>query len=611
MIGALKRALALSVVVAVGCGGSQPTPGSGAAATPAATPLSPREEAPDLSPVEAPRGLVLVGRLKTPIPIANRMGRWLGIPAPLLDMLPGRARDLARVLDPEAPVEVAGVLDTARGHDPLSMVVSLGVTSLAEAVEEARAQGARIRRVAPGVVRIDLGSGPDCAVAVSLGRAPARLVCADGDQALEALLPFATRGLPNLEIGPRELELSVDVAAVVAAYGAELDGARLLSGFVIRQLELDDARFDRALSEAVNGVADELVLFARDVSKVRLGGVVSEERAEIVLDFEVELGQKRSLVAAALADLGKHAGPPPASFFTLPGDAQSGGYSLGFDAERWARLKDTLVEVVDAFMEHDKVGRAGRDRMRGAVDLYFNMLRARATAAGDRSGAASDEDGSWGLSLYDEPPKALAGGLADLEKLIRDRDVRRMITRRLGVDDKLLPSARFVPLRAAGVPAGTRGLLVTVPKGLVQRLREKFPGQGSGANMVPPSLALAVAPHGDGAVFAFARDQAELSGLLGAFLGGKGPTLADRSELAKMRELEASGAYFATLASLFSTFSKSIGIPKTAPGSLPLAPVVVRFESAGANPPTARLRVTIPRALVQAVPQLIPSLLVP
>jgi hypothetical protein len=137
MIGALKRALALSVVVAVGCGGSQPTPGSGAAATPAATPLSPREEAPDLSPVEAPRGLVLVGRLKTPIPIANRMGRWLGIPAPLLDMLPGRARDLARVLDPEAPVEVAGVLDTARGHDPLSMVVSLGVTSLAEAVEEA------------------------------------------------------------------------------------------------------------------------------------------------------------------------------------------------------------------------------------------------------------------------------------------------------------------------------------------------------------------------------------------------------------------------------------------------------------------------------------------
>jgi hypothetical protein len=613
MTGNKKSAVLLLAAALCACGGGQKPAES--PPPKAAGPLVPEraEPAPDLSPVAAPSGLFAVGRLRTPLAVADRLLALLGVPGSLMDQAPARVQKLARAIDTNAPVEFAAMLDGGKKSDPVAAVVSIGLRSFAEAVEHARNEGARIEKLAPGVMAIELHDGPRCVVAVALGSAPARLVCAEKKRELELLSAFATRGLPTIDLGKRELEVMLDVPPIVELYKAELDGARLLSGFLIRQIELDAPRFDRAMADAVNAVIDDLVLLSRDVNKVRLGGEVSEERGEIALSLDFELREQKSLVAGVLGDFSKRSGPPPASFFTLPGDAQTGGYSHGFDAERFAGVRRTLAELADAFLEHEKVGKVGRERARDIIDFYFELARSNVTASGERSGAgaAAEEDGSFSLAVFDSAPKALMDGLADVHALAGDRDVRRLLAKRLGVAEKLLPKAHFVPLRAASVPAGSRALVLTIPDEFMSSLRDKLGAGGRSLGSIPKTLSMAVVPHGSGAVFAHARTPGELAGVLGAYLGGTGPTLADRSDLAPMRNLRASTGFFVTLSGLVSAIARGIGKKPRSSGPAASPPLFVRFEGTQGPPVVARIGLTIPKAFLQAAPARVPELVRP
>jgi len=572
----------------------------------------PAKPAPDLSPVAAPPGLFVVGRLKTPVAFIDRVGAWLGMPGPVFDMIPGRARELVRLFDPEAPIEVAAMFSADNKNQPFAGVFSLGLTSLAAAVEGAAAQGIGVTEKGPGVFEVDFfGSGPRCVAAVALGRAPARLVCAQRRREIEALLPFATRGLPNLELGPRDIELSIDFVPVVDGFQDELDGARLFAGFLLRRAELDSPRFDRALAAAVNGFTDDLVLLARDANKLRIGGGLSEERGELTLDFDFDLRQQKSLVAGMFVDMAKRSAPPPASFFTLPGDVEVGTFSHGVDRALFSNVQSSIAEVVDAFLEHEKVGKPGRDRARGIIDAYFELVRP-AVAGWREDPAADGKDGSFGVIVYDEPPKLFAAGVADLGGLLSDRGFRAMLKKRLELSLKELPTARFVPLRGAAIPAGTRALVVTIPKELAENVRRAIPSSSANAKTLPESLAIVVAPHGSGTVIAYATTPAVLTEVLSGFLSGKGPTLAERPELQPLKNLRASGAYFLTVGGLINAVSKGLGKQaRSTPSQKPEPPLVVRVEPLPGKAPGTRVGVTVPRALFSAIPGQIATLAAP
>jgi hypothetical protein len=183
-----------------------------------------------------------------------------------------------------------------------------------------------------------------------------------------------------------------------------------------------------------------------------------------------------------------------------------------------------------------------------------------------------------------------------------------MLAKRLGIADKHLPTARFVPLRAASVPAGARALVLSTPEEFSKQLRAKLDVGGRSLATFPKTFSMAVVPHGTGAVFAHAPTPGELAGVIGAFLAGTGPTLADRSDVAPMRNLRASSAFFVTLAGLVSGVQRSLGKKGRSSGSASSPALFARLEG---TPTGTRIGLTIPRAFIQAAPARVPELMAP
>jgi hypothetical protein len=597
-------AFALSVAA---CGGGAPKPAEAPVATSAPSASEPVEPAPDLSPVGAPPGLFAVGRWQKPLVHVDTIGNWLGIPGHVLNFVPDRYQGLVAAIDADAPIEFAAVLTRAKGA-PVDWVASIGLKSLAQAVEEARAQGADVAPKAPGIVSVKLGRmGPSCAAALSLGKAPARLVCSSSDRMLDAQLPFATRGLPTMAFGSRDLELEFRLAPLREGYQKELAGASAFATFLARQLEIDAPRVDRATSDAVKGLAEELLTLAEDIDVIALGGGVDATKGELVLDFDFKFRDQKSVVAGLLQDASRQ-GPPPESFFALPASAESGGYSHGFDKTRFTGVRTRIAEVVDALLEHEKVGRPARDRARRVLDTYFDSTGARSLATGP---ASADGIAAWNLQIIDGPPKPFVDMIADLNGLVGDRQVRAALAKRSGIPDKALPKASMVPLRGPGVPAGTRALVLKFPKAFYDGLQKLFASKGLGSKkdrgVEPPEIAIAAAPRGTGTVVVAAASAAEASKALGDFLSGKSPTLRERAELIRFERTNAAGGYFVTLAGMVAAIAQNTGnSAMKASGPSASAPLFVTYEiSKGVT----RFRMVAPKALFGGLQALVPALI--
>ncbi len=612
MLLSAKGSVFVCALVAVACGGSAPPPAATPPAPPPSTPLEPKEAAPDLSPVGAPAGLFAVGRWQRPVTQIDTLGSWLGIPGHVLDFAPERYQGLVRAIDADAPVEFAAVLTRGKGSTA-DWVVSIGLRSLAQAVEEARQQGAEVAQKAPGIFSVELGRHfPSCAVALSLGRAPARLVCSSNKSMLDAELPFATRGLPTLKLGSRDLELELRLAPVREGYEKELAGAAGFGTFIARQLEVDSPRLDRATSEAVRALLDEILTFSSDLDVVALGGNVDDTKGELSLDVDLKFREQKSFFAGMLQDA-SHQGPPPDGFFSLPAAAESGGYSRGFDKTRWTGVRTHLTEIVDAFLEHEKVGKPARDRARRIVDNYFDLSGARSMA---NAPASADGAGGYTLQIIDGPTKSLVDSFADMNGLIGDQKVRGMLAKRLGIPDKSLPKASLVPLKGTGIPAGTRAFSIKVPKEFYAGMRKLFMSKllgpdrsvpASSSAKEPPALAFVALPRGTGTLVAMATTPAELSKLLVDFLNGKLPTLRERPELLRFERMSVAGAYFVTLSGIVAAIADSTGRDSLrATGSAASIPLFFRYE---VQPGWARFGVTVPKGMFGGVQSLIPGLI--
>jgi hypothetical protein len=595
------------------CGGTQKPPEAPARAEPVPSALEPREPAPDLSPVGAPAGLFVVGRFQQPLAQVDTLGNWLGIPGRVLNFVPERYEGLVASIDGDAPIELA-VVYTGAKRSRGDWVASLGLKSLAQAVEEARAIGAEIQKKAPGVMSVAFGrGGPKCAIALSLGRAPARLVCAETEAALDAQLPFATRGLPTMPLGSRELELELRLPPLREAFAKEVAGAGSFATFVARQLELDDPRVDRATADTVKALFEELVQLSEDVDVLALGGNVDEAKGELALGLDFRFRSQKSLIAGVLQD-GSRQGPPPDVFFALPGAAESGGYTRGFDPARWSGVRARGAELVDAFLEHEKVGKPSRDRAKRLIDTYFTLdgVRAFANLPSANAENAAGTKGTVGnfVQILENPSKTVLESFLDMHGFIEDRQVRAALAKRIGLPVKALPKASLVPVRGAGLPAGTRALVVKLPKdfydGVYKVLGPKGLGPKSRGNE-PPEFALVAVPRGEGTAVAMAATAPEAAKLLGELLTGKVPTLRERPELLRFERVNAVGGYFVTLGGIVTALAESTGNPSlksTGPASAtPL------FGHVEVQKGVTSVRVTVPKGVFGGFQALVPALI--
>lgn len=611
-----RRLWALAVVCAA-CGGEAAPPPKAPVAAPAAKP-APIVETPDLSPVQAPADVFVLGRIKRPTALADSLAKWAGLPVGLRDVLPLAGKELDSVIAWDAPVElVASVAPSGRR---VAGAVSLGLTNTDAAVRVARQQGYELKRLAPETYA--LGGTPhlNCAIAPALGPASARLVCAHKASDLEALLPYVTRGLPNEALGEKDVTVELRAEPLRQRFASEIGSARLFAGFVVRELSIDSQRFDTAVSDAVYASADELVAVVHDLDTVRLEGVVDDAKHEAALELAVAFRDHKSWVANVVGDGTRRAQPAPDSFFTHPADADEGGYAVARDPHLLDGLRRSLLELVDAYLEHEKLGKPARARAARLIEAYFALDAAAVhsegsalVAAGPRDKPAAEGPG-WMLFRGATPPAGVKGVAADLVALLSDKAFRAAVAKKLKADDKALPTAKAVPLRGAGIPAGTLAAVVKVPQSLGQLIGGSFGWKAkTGAEDEPTEVTLAVVPSGSETIFAYAANVKELAARLAQLQNPKGDTLAKRAELERLKGARAMTAAFTTLSHLLKASSLGTN-PNGTPVSLTplphhgLSPIFFEWTTAPGAAPKGVLKTTITAGVFEDLPGLAPLL---
>jgi hypothetical protein len=439
------------VIGLVGCGPKQeakaPPPPKPVLATPVVV-----EEPPDLSPVKRPDEIVVVGRVARPRALIETLTQWSSLPLHIEDLIPGEARPLASAVAWEAPVELLVALDAfGEGKVPPPLVIgSIGLKSLEAALSAADAMQMPTRKVAPGIYRVGDFSETSCSIAVSVGAAPARLVCGRGTKDVDALLPYATRGLPNEPQSGADFELTLDAKPVQSHYGHDVSALRLLAGVGINQISLDSARFDRALSDAVYGVVDETINLFNDLDQIRFEARLDTKRSVLAASSELRLKGDSSWTAGTIAAV--KPGPVPTSLPRLPPEATLASYNRALPAERYAAISRILGELGEGFLEHEKLPAATRKRFRHLADAWLSNMPEGFMFAMAPSGGDAHAHPETVVMRVSEPAPRLLGLYTDMFGLLGDPALKRWLKQKVNakVTDKMWPKLSKKPLKLAG-----------------------------------------------------------------------------------------------------------------------------------------------------------------
>jgi hypothetical protein len=544
----MKRfALAALAALPLGCGGSMTPAGQPGSQDPAVTQASSEPDAPpDLAPVAAPAELFAVGRIKNPAKLVDTFASWSKLPVDWRRMLAEGEPGIERVVYLDAPIDLCAALDPggSGGMPQPFAVVSVGLTSLAGAVEFARRKGEGTRQIRPGVHRLE-GRSPSCAIAASVGKAPARMVCGDRAEDVDALLGYVTRGLPNEQLGSGDLHFELRVEPIRKRHQREIRQLKLLAPFAVRDLSIDNPRFDRALKEAAHGLAEELVLLIDDVDRLTGDVWVKEDTGLIESQWKLAFQSSESWAAQTFGEISARAMPAPESYWKLPADAGSASFSVGSDPKRGEKIRRTLAELLDGWLEHEKVPRRVRDSLVALVEELWKTDAGSVYASGalppDPQAAtetkrARDEVRrmiGWHLFGIADKPEPFKKYLGNVVRAYNDPQLRQTLQKRLDLDAKDLPKLSTRPAR--GLPAGS----VVYELSIVLDETDKK----------PLSVLLVVVPRGQTTWFGLAADEKALVQKLdGVLKGSADGSLAGRPGLGTLKTGRfVSGGFFSLL----------------------------------------------------------------
>jgi hypothetical protein len=595
--------------------------------TPAAVPASGTdavEPAPDLTPVPAPQELILFGRLSRPKTLFETLATWVGVPFGVANALPPDLKELEHVIAWDAPVELAGVLDrrsTEKVPPPL-LVVSIGLTSVDKALDVARDHGGNVTQVAPGVFRVTADGEVSCAIAASLGPSPARVVCGESWSHVEELLPYATRGLPTRDLGANDLHVELAAEPIRRKYNQELSSLRAVAGLVLRMASLDDRRFDRVLTDVVYGLADELKALATEADRVQITARLDPTAKVLEFGEAVVLrsptGAESSFTAQLFQDLARRQMVAPDVFWQLPANASTGAYSVGADAARVSALLKSVIELADAYLEHEKVAPALRKRVRRVLETYSSLSSTGVYAAGIPANPANTIpvlNTGWSIGTSSQRADVITGLLGDMSALLADRELARLLKERLNFDAKLLPRMKSQVVAVKGFPARATAYQIELPAGLVEQLEKATDAKRAAGKekALKSTLSLIVVPDGDRSFVAYSADQKQAIALLEAVHSPTEKKLASVSELQPLRSKPAWSAGFWTIEALLpyvDSLAKEKGID-----------LLTRMPNHGRSPWLFRLEITdrapalsvsgtlrIPQGAFQDAGSLIPEL---
>jgi hypothetical protein len=590
------------------------------------------EEAPDLSPVPAPTDLFLVGRFKSPRQALETLASWAKYPFKLHDILASDLKPLETMIAWDAPVEMASALDEegeGKVPEPLA-ALSFGVTSVDAVLSFARAQGWHVQKTGPGIYRLGDDAELTCTVARALGAAPARVVCAHRSHDLDGLFPYMTRGLPLEPLSTSDFYMELRVTPIKRKYSGELASARMLAGFLLREVQRDSPRLDRALSDCVYGLVDEAVAFIADFDTFSLDAKFDAPSGQIVLGATAGFGGTRSWLVQNSVEMAQSSTPD--AFWQLPAAASAGTFSAGFKPGRIKPLGRSLAELLAGYLQYEKVSPKVRDQWQRLVQNAFDDTLSYVSAKGDINDIPSDPALAiaynmfgWQLVGTNVEAKHYQSLLDDLGTALANPELAALLKTREHVSSEVLPKLRGQALTLKGFKPGARAYDMELPRALVDALAtyhggSKLPAPKGGKAKGFPFTIL-VASDDDRTWLAYSPDPKAARAHLESLHDPGVPRLASRAGQALLSPLDlsplkagpATGGGFFALKSLASPLRAltSDEIADRMLNSLPHhGETAITFLSTvhpGAHTASS-VQVRVPRAVIEDVGALIPAL---
>jgi hypothetical protein len=543
-----------------GCGGGQQPAAAVPSAVVSAAPVA-KEEAPDLSPVAAPPDLFALARFKRPQTALETVAAWTNLPYKLYDILPAELKDLETVVAWDSPVEAALALDPqgeGKVPQPLS-VISVGLSSLDGALEYARAKGQPVRRLRAGVFRIGESDSWSCAAGPALGSVPARLVCGERVRDVDGLFNYATRGLPNEPLPNLDFQVELRLAPVKAKYAAEIGSARLFGGFLLREVQLDNPRFDRALADVAYGLIDETTAFVQDLDKVRLDANLDTAKNQANLRFELKFASQKSWLVQASSEMLSMVEPPPDLFWQMPADSTAASFGVGWKPGRLKPLGHTLADLLDAFLETEKISTGLRDQASKSIEALFDQNTKQVRAQGELTDfpsepllAADYRAFGWQLGAVDGDPKKLIALFDGLSGLASSREALRILKQRLAFDTTMAPKFTSHAVTVKGFKPGAKAYRMDMPKELFAHIAKSLAGvdvpmMKSKAAPKNLPLSLIVAYDGERSWVGLSPDEKALIKRLESLKDPKQPVLRTRDGLEALKGTPHAAGGFMTL----------------------------------------------------------------
>ncbi len=615
------------------CGGSTNQPAAAPASVVSAVAAS-KEEPPDLTPVAAPAELFAIARFRKPETAIETVAAWANFPVKVHDVLPSELHGLEQVVAWDAPLEFAMALDPlgeGKVPEPLS-VVSIGLTSLDGALDFARAQGQAVHRLRAGVYRVGDSDDVSCAIGVAVGSAPARLVCGHRAHDVDGLLNYAMRGLPNEPLQNQDFQVELRLDPVKKKYGAELGSARLFGGFLLREVQMDNPRFDRALSDVAYGLIDEVLAVVHDLDKVRIDASVDSARNLVNLRVDTKFSGQQSWLVQATSETAALSAPAPDQFWQLPADAASASYGVGWKPGRLKPLGRSLGELFDAYLEAEKVPASLRAQGSKALEGLFDLSTSAVRADGALSDMPSDpllaaayRFLGWQITELAGDPKPVLTVFDGLSAALGSRDLARILKQRAHAEDATLPKWSTHAVSVKGFKPGAKVYQIDVPRGLIAEaakthspmiqdlsaaLDAPLPKGKTLTKTIPVSFIVAF----DGAhtFIGTSADEKALIKRLESLKDPKSPVLQNRDGLSALKTGAHVGAGFWSLRRIAGMLG--VGSHDAAAGNVMNAlphhgeTPIVFVSDTSVDGPDSTLTFSVPRAAVEDIGALVPVL---
>lgn len=331
----------------------------------------PQNDAPalDMSPVPAPKSVVLRLRARSPKETIDKISQLAKLPGGAIESELERASDgVARHFDLNEPFDLAIALDPATAdldHPRFFFGFSLPMGPDHQAfLDRVQKEGDEVREAGPGMYRLrsrDL----HCEL-YAPGDRPSRLVCAEGIAALRELGPWMARTLPFEKPAARDLSLQLYAGPLQEKLLPFLE-TKLDKGMKELRSELGQVGVqDSELLDAPATLQREVMAMLAEPDIAALSFGIDASKKELALDFELTFRSGESW-SSKLFTSAKPT-PAPDAFFRLPATAETALFQVAGDPQLFAPIRRVARKGAAAALDFAPLAAADKGAILGLLD---------------------------------------------------------------------------------------------------------------------------------------------------------------------------------------------------------------------------------------------------